>query len=249
MPNTLRVLMYHRTIPEGSPDLLTVTDEQLENQFKAIKKEGYSSVTLSEIIHHITRGKPLKEKAILLTFDDGYKNNLTVLYPLLKKYNLTAVIFLVPAYTELANSKKSDEYLTTEDILSMDAGVIEYGLHTFKHESYNTLTLAEIDKDIVKAKKWFEANGIKYQPAMAYTYGEFPKADKNKLTALFDIFERNGLQAAFNIGNRVNILPIQKKFVIQRIDVRGTETLNRFIAKVKTGKPITGFIKDLLGKP
>ena len=75
------------------------------------------------------------------------------------------------------------------------------------------------------------------------------KRNKNRLNALFKLFEKHDIQAAFNIGNRVNILPIQKKFVIQRIDVRGTETLNRFISKVRTGKPITGLIKDLLGKP
>lgn len=249
MGNNLRVLMYHRTIPVGAPDLLTVTAEQLESQLKAIKTEGYNCVTVNEIINHIANGTPLKDNAMLLTFDDGYKNNLTVLYPLLKKYNLSAVIFLVPGYTELANSNKSGEYLTVNDIRSMDPETIEYALHTFNHESYNTLDLDAIESDITKTKNWFHTNSIKYQPALAYTYGEFPKANKNKLNALFNLFEKHGIQAAFNIGNRVNTLPIQKKFVIQRIDVRGTETLNRFISKVKTGKPITGLIKDLLGKP
>lgn len=249
MGNNLRVLMYHRTIPNGIPDLLTVTTEQLESQFKAINKEGYNCVSVNEIINHITNGAPLKENAILLTFDDGYKNNLTVLYPLLKKYELRAVIFLVPGYTELANSNKSGEYLTLEDIRSMDPQTIEYGLHTFNHESYNTLDLTAIEGDIIKTQNWFHTHNIKYEPALAYTYGEFPKGNKKRLNALFKLFERHGIQAAFNIGNRVNILPIQKKFVIQRIDIRGTETLNRFISKVKTGKPITGLIKDLLGKP
>lgn len=249
MGNNLRVLMYHRTIPDGTPDLLTVTADQLENQFKAIKKEGYSCVTVNEIIDHIANGTPLKENAILLTFDDGYKNNLTVLYPLLKKHQLSAIIFLVPGYTELANSNKSEEYLTIGDIQSMDPETIEYGLHTFNHESYNTLDLGAIETDIIKTKNWFSTHGLRYQPALAYTYGEFPKGNKNKLNALFNLFESHGIKAAFNIGNRVNILPLQKKFVIQRIDVRGTETLNRFISKVKTGKPITGLIKDFLGKP
>ena len=249
MSNNLRVLMYHRTIPNGIPELLTVTAEQLENQFKAIKEQGYNCVTVNEIINHIANGTPLKENAILLTFDDGYKNNLTVLYPLLKKYELNAVIFLVPGYTELANSNKSAEYLTIEDIRSLDLKTIEYGLHTFNHESYNTLDLTAIEADIIKTKRWFHTHGVKYQPALAYTYGEFPKGNKNKLNALFNLFESHGIQVAFNIGNRVNTLPIQKKFVIQRIDVRGTETLNRFISKVKKGKPITGLIKDLLGKP
>ncbi|MFC0771376.1 polysaccharide deacetylase family protein [Terrimonas alba] len=249
MGNNLRVLMYHRTIPDGTPDLLTVTAEQLEDQFKAIKKEGYNCVTVNEIIHHIMNGTPLKENAILLTFDDGYKNNLTVLYPLLKKHELRALIFLVPGYTELANSNKSGEYLTIDDIRSMDPQTIEYGLHTFNHESYNTLDLTAIEADIIKTKNWFHTHEVKYEPALAYTYGEFPKRNKNRLNALFKLFEKHDIQAAFNIGNRVNILPIQKKFVIQRIDVRGTETLNRFISKVRTGKPITGLIKDLLRKP
>lgn len=246
--NGLTVLMYHKTIDTGNTDLLTVTRSQLEEHFKFLVSEGYNCVSLSEIIDHISTGVPLKNKPLILTFDDGYKNNLTVLYPLLQQYNLKAVIFLVPGYIEKAEAN-GKEYMTVKEIQSMHPGIVEFGLHTFDHKSYNSLTLDEIEQDVVKTKKWLEQFQIDYLPAHCYTYGEFPKNDKAKLAGLFSIFEKHGVKAAFNIGNRINSLPLKKKFVIQRIDVRGTEPLSRFISKVKKGKELVGFIKDILGKP
>jgi hypothetical protein len=246
--NGLRVLMYHKTIASGQQELLTVTASQLEEHFQFFQKEGYNCVSLREVVDHVTKGTSLKDKPIMLTFDDGYKNNMTVLYPLLRKYGMKAVIFLVPGYIEKGETN-DPQYMTVEDLLSMSQDVVEYGLHTFHHKSYNDLGLPEIEDDIVKSKQWLEKRGVPFIPAHCFTYGEFPKANKTKLAGLFDIFEKHGIQAAFNIGNRVNALPLKNKFVIQRIDVRGTESMSAFIPKVRKGKELVGFVKDLLGRP
>jgi len=247
--NGLRVLMYHKTIDTGQADSLTVTSEQLEEQFQFLLHEGYNCVSLQEVINHISNGSPLKKRPMILTFDDGYKNNFTVLYPLLQKYKLKAVIFLVPGYVEISEAGNGTEYLNIKDIRAMDPNVIEFGLHTFDHKNYNKLTLEEIEQDVIRTKSWLEKFKIDYLPAHCFTYGEFPKNDKAKLAGLFSIFEKHGIKAAFNIGNRINSLPLKKKFVIQRIDIRGTESLSQFIPKVRKGKEVVGFIKDILGKP
>jgi peptidoglycan/xylan/chitin deacetylase (PgdA/CDA1 family) len=168
---------------------------------------------------------------------------------LLQKYNLKAVIFLVPGFVELSEEGNRGEYLNIKDIRAMDPDIIEFGLHSFDHKSYNKLEPNDIEDDIIKTNDWFKTLKIKYLPALAYTYGEFPKGNKSKLMKLFGIFKKHGIKAAFNIGNRINSLPLKKKFVIQRIDVRGTESLSQFASKVKNGKVLTGFIKDILGKP
>jgi peptidoglycan/xylan/chitin deacetylase (PgdA/CDA1 family) len=240
--------MYHKTIESGQPESLTVTAQQLEEHFRFFQQEGYNCVSLREVVDHVVHGTTLRDNPLLITCDDGYKNNKTVLYPLLRKYNMKAVIFLVPGYIEKAEAN-DEQYMTVDDLLSMNSDVIEYGLHTFHHRSYNDLSLPEIENDIQQSKQWLEKRGVPFIPAHCFTYGEFPKADKTKLAGLFAIFERNGIQAAFNIGNRINALPIKNKFVIQRIDVRGTEPMSAFIPKVRKGKELVGFIKDLLGRP
>ena len=249
MKNELRVLMYHKTIDYGQTDLLTVSRDQLEEQFQLLLREGYNCVSLQEVLNHILNGSPMKKKPVILTFDDGYKNNFTVLYPLLQKYNLKAVIFLVPSFIKKAEAGNGIEYMNIEEILTMDPALVEFGLHTFDHKSYNKLELEAIEQDIIKTKEWFKAFKIKYRPALAYTFGEYPKGNKAKRMAIFSLFKKYGVQAAFNIGNRVNSLPLKQNFVIQRIDVRGTESLSKFSSKVKNGKIFTGFIKDILGKP
>ena len=247
--NGLRVLMYHKTIDTGHPDVLTVTRRQLEEQFQFLLQEGYNCVSIQEVINHISTGAPLKTNPLMLTFDDGYKNNFTVLYPLLQQYNLKAVIFLVPGYIEISEKGIGMEYLNIKDIRAMNPAIVEFGLHTFDHKSYMILDTKAVEADIIKTINWFDSYKINFLPAMAYTYGEFPKANKAKLTALFNLFKKHSIHAAFNIGNRINSLPLKKKFVIQRIEVRGTDSFGRFAAKVKKGKAITGFIKDILGKP
>ncbi|MGK2860348.1 MAG: polysaccharide deacetylase family protein [Chitinophagaceae bacterium] len=247
--NGLTVLMYHKTISAGPIDSLTVTSRQLEDQFQFLKDKGYNCVSVQEVIDHLENGTPLKKRPLILTFDDGYKNNYTVLYPLLKKHNLKAIIFLVPDLIDMSEGEDNLEYMSIQNLRTIDPAVIEFGLHTFDHKSYNKLELDTIEEDIIKTKNWFETNNISYVPAHAYTYGDFPKGNKTKLNALFNIFKSHGIKAAFNIGNRINTLPLKSNFVIQRIDVRGTESLSKFISKVKRGKVITGFVKDILGKP
>ena len=168
---------------------------------------------------------------------------------MLQKYNLKAVIFLVPGFIEKAETGNSKEYMDIKEIKSMDPGIVEFGLHTFDHKSYNEIEPDDIEEDIIKSKEWFKTFEINYLPAHAYTFGNYPKSNKSKRMAIFSLFKKYGIQAAFNIGNRVNALPLKNNFVIQRIDVRGTDSLSQFSSKVKNGKVLTGFIKDILGKP
>jgi len=247
--DTLTVLMYHKIIDSDRPNKLTVTRRQLEEQLDFLVNEGYTCVSLKEILNHISTGIPLAQKAILLTFDDGHKTDYTVLYQLLQQYKLKAVIFLVPALVETSKPNNESEYLNINDIRAMDDDIIEFGLHTYDHKNYNKIDLSIIEEDIIKTKTWFDLFNVKYSPVLAYTYGDFPKNDNAKLITFFNLFKKHGIQAAFAIGNRINILPIKKKFIIQRIEVRGTDPLPRFISKVKKGKIVTGFIKDILGMP
>ncbi len=246
---SLTVLMYHRTIIDGPIDSLTVNSRQLEEQFQFLKEEGYNCISVGEVIDHLQNGTPLKSKSLVLTSDDGYKNNYTVLYPMLKKHGLKAIIFLVPDLINMSEEEDNSEYMSLDNLRTIDSSIIEFGLHTYDHKSYNKLEPDKIEDDIIKTINWFASNKINYVPAHAYTYGEFPKGNKFKLDALFSIFYKHGIKAAFNIGNRINVLPLKSNYVIQRIDVRGTESLSQFISKVRRGKVITGFIKDILGKP
>ena len=239
MSKKLPVLMYHRVTENGASDPLTVTLQDIEKQFLHLKNNNYCTISLSELMDTINHRIPLPTKPVLLTFDDGYKDNFTALYPLLKKYNYKANIFLVSEFINTVNP--SGEYLTTKDITLMDTDLVQFALHTVNHKSYKNISLDEIDNDIKDCKQQLSDLGISYQPCLAYTFGSYPKKDIQKRNALFALLKKHSIQLAFKIGNRINSLPVKNKFLIERIDVRGNESFLKFKLGLRFGKKIFPF--------
>ena len=96
---TLRVLMYHKVndIPDNPT---TVPVAHFDEQLAQLRELGYRVVGLDEVLDHYTLRKPLPPRAVLITFDDGYRDTLENAMPLLQKYGYQAVIFVPVAYME-----------------------------------------------------------------------------------------------------------------------------------------------------
>jgi len=235
----LRVLMYHKISADGYNDYLTVPAAALEAQFKYLVNENYSPISFSDLVKHVRCGKTLPAKPVLITFDDGYRDNYTVMYPLLKKYGMKANIFLVPSFLEQQGSAANgEEYLSLHDIQAMDRQLVEYGLHSFDHKSYKMLSAAEIDMDIAKTKARLITMNIPFQPCLAFPYGAFPKRNPAKLAAFFNVLTENKVALAFRIGNRLNELPLENPLLIQRLDIRGNDPFEKFTSLLRRGKSI-----------
>lgn len=234
----LRVLMYHKIESKFPPDFLTVTTYQLEKQFKILQEKQYNCISMQDLIDYQLFQKPLPSNPFILTFDDGYQNNFSQLYPLLLKYNFKAVIFLVGDFINKSELNEAGErlYLSTEEINQMDPAVVEFALHSFDHKSYNDLSVEEIDADILASKQTLQNLGIKYLPCHAYTYGAFPKKDATKRNQLFMLLSKHNIEVAFRIGNRINKLPLENPYLVQRIDIRGSDSFFQFRAKLRTGR-------------
>ena len=74
----------------------TVLPDIFERQCRYLASNGYKTLSADEFLHTMRRPGPLVKKTVVLTFDDGLKTVWTVAYPILKKYNLKAVCFLIP---------------------------------------------------------------------------------------------------------------------------------------------------------
>lgn len=224
----LPVLMYHDITRHGEPGFLTVTLYRLEQQLRYIKEKGYQPVSLRQLYSHLTEGRSLPRKPVLLSFDDGFKSNFTYLYPLLVQYGLKAVVFLVGSYLNAAENNERNQYLHVNDIMQMDPAYIDYGLHSFAHRSYADLSIDEIDADLQKMNSTFASLNIPVVPLFAYPFGAFPKKNKEKMLRLIRLFDKHHIAGAFRIGNRINAVPVKNVFVMERIDVRGTDTFFKF---------------------
>lgn len=99
---TLRVpiLQYHR-VNSGEDDYfdLAVAPEYFEKQMKCLTRH-YNVISLAELIDRLRQGTPIPKRPAVVTFDDGYRDNYLVAYPILKKYKVPATIFLTVGYID-----------------------------------------------------------------------------------------------------------------------------------------------------
>ncbi|WP_022670287.1 polysaccharide deacetylase family protein [Hippea alviniae] len=93
MQTSVPVLLYHHI--NYDDDVLSIPPELFEEHLKFLKSEGYVSITKEQLGEYLETGKKDWDKAVLITFDDGYLDTWVHAYPLLKKYGFNAILFLV----------------------------------------------------------------------------------------------------------------------------------------------------------
>lgn len=229
--------MYHRIWP-GRQDGLTLTPEQLREQWLYLKGEGYAALSMSDFLSIASGKKAAPEKAVLLTFDDGYHNNLTYVYPLLKELGWCATIFIIADTldgTASAEGEAIDRKLTAGELKSIDPEYIQLGFHGYHHENFSKITVPEINMAMYQSRDAFKKAGVSFEPVLAYPYGARPKI-KSDLDEMKHSLSANGIQAAFRIGNKPERIPSADMLEIMRIDMRGEDTLEDFKIKLRKGK-------------
>ncbi len=99
------VFMYHHVnLHKG--DIITVTPDIFDAQMQFLKEAGYRTLNVDELVEIAYGNLEIKEKAVAVTFDDGYLDNYVYAFPVLKKYNIKATIFIVTDWVE-----KSSEFV------------------------------------------------------------------------------------------------------------------------------------------
>lgn len=161
-PRPVPILMYHSIGVKRRNNLL-VAPNKFAAQIKHLHKAGYQSICFQTLENHWKFGKPLPAKPILLTFDDGYKDNYTIAYPILRKYKFKATIFVISNYVGDAN------HLSQNQIKEMmKSGLIDIGAHTKSHPDLTTVPSEKMYREIFGSKQSL----TKYtgKPAIAFAY-------------------------------------------------------------------------------
>jgi len=137
---TLDILMYHH-ISDAAGSNTIISAERFEEHLKALTDAGYNTVSVSDIIDFVEKGTALPEKALLLTFDDGYQSNYDYAFPILQKYNMKALV------SPIGISMGTDKYRATnitdlpyfgwDEAREMEkSGIFEIGAHTYDMHLY-----------------------------------------------------------------------------------------------------------------
>ncbi|WP_338994595.1 polysaccharide deacetylase family protein [Fusobacterium animalis] len=174
------VIMYHRVInnPENEGVYGTyIYEDMFKKHLQYLKDKNYTVITFKDLDKIGWRNRFEKgRKYIILTFDDGYKDNYDLAFPILKEFNFKATIFLMGSLTYnewdvKAGGERKFSLMSVEMIKEMQDYGIEFGAHTFNHPKINTLSNEEIEHQIVDVKKPLEEKIGKEIITFAYPYG------------------------------------------------------------------------------
>lgn len=143
------ILMYHHIRDFNDPNNpvdtnLSTPVQRFSDQMQWLKENGYTTITLSELF-----SGSLPEKPIVLTFDDGYRDNYTDAYRILKDNGQKGVFFLI-------SSTGGGGYLTQAEIREMSDGGMEMESHTVDHPDLSQLGDDALVKELVESKKTIE---------------------------------------------------------------------------------------------
>ena len=229
----LRVLMYHRVSSDPSRDILSVTPFSFAEQMKWLREEGYTVLPVEEALSRLDEGT-LPDRAISITFDDGYRDNFEEAFPVLSRYRMPAMIFPVtgfvlgegehPRYRE---NTVPVEYLTPEQIRLMKDAGMSFGCHTHTHSHLSGISPREAVLEIRQAKKLLEEWVGESVHVFAYPNGFFHLEHFRMLEAL-------GFDAAFSVKAGTN-RPGDPRWCLRRTEISGRDSLRDFIHKMRGG--------------
>lgn len=166
------IIMYHSVNPDAKREnRLAVTPQAFERQMSFLKRHNYNVLPLEKLAALIKQKQKIPSKTIAITLDDGYKDNYTYAFPILKKYNLTANIFVI--YNEV--ERPQNDRLSWPEIKEMQSsGLIYFGSHTLGPEPLiNIKSRAEIKRQIFESKKALEKKLGQAVIMFSYPEGRF----------------------------------------------------------------------------
>jgi len=177
----LPVLVYHKIgVPPAGSELkdLWVSPENFRAQVAWLLAHGYTTVLFSDLAKAHKKHKELPSKAVLITFDDGYENNYTYAYKILRELGAKGNIFVVFNTIGKANLWHNPGTEPWVNMASMEmlkemqeSGVIEFGSHTMNHPNLEKLPFEDAAWELAESKKQLEAALGREMCAFAYPYG------------------------------------------------------------------------------
>ena len=237
---SLPVLLYHRIVNKQSvigKHKVYVQEKDFEKQMLYLKNNGYQTITFFDL-----QQQPSMDlyKKVIITFDDGYKDNYELMFPILKKYGFKAVIYLVTKINYnswgVAEGEPRIDMMSPEQVKEMSDYGIEMGGHTQLHKDLLKCTTQERIQEIKGSKEDVENLINKKAISFAYPFGGINN-DIKKATQ----------EAGYTYAVSTNTGPKEfgsDFFQIRRIEITPKTTLSSFKNKVSGRYFYPSFLKS-----
>lgn len=228
------ILMYHHVLSknEGSKkyrDDLYIDTFNFEKQMEYINKSNFTSINFDELSLILDKKKDLPKKPIILTFDDGYKDTLNNVLPILNKYQIKAVVSLATGFVGKTNNwdfnvPPSGSIIDEAQILNLIKDGISFESHTVTHQHFDKIDINKLKYELEESKTYLENLLKKQINTVVYPYGEYSN-DVKKFAKL----------SGYKFGCAINSTQryvLEDLYEIRRVYVKGSDSLLDFKRKV-----------------
>lgn len=236
------ILMYHSI--DNNDIFFNVTPEDFERQMKYLKRKGYKVVRLVELVEKLRKKEEINPKTVVITLDDGFKDNYINALPILKKYGFPATIFLSTAYM---GRKMENSFGHPLDIMDWDearemeaSGLIDFGCHSHTHPAMEKLNLKEFIYEVQESSRLLKRHLENPVMIFAYPKGIFKKEQ-------LDYLKKVGFLAGVKVdeglvGGNDDLLTLRRNLIYSK------GGFSQFKGKLCATVEIFNFFNNLLRK-
>lgn len=219
------VLLYHfvgrETLERDgrSVSRFNVTAADFEAQLMLLKQLGYHPVTVGEIAAAMEGKATLPERPIVLTFDDGWREQYDVAFPILQRYRMRATFFVSTSFVGYPR------FMTWEELAEMRDAGMEIASHGRKHINLADAEDDEAWREIARSREVLEEKLGVSVVSFAYPFGGYRKG----LPAMLD---RAGYQIAVGVGGSSAVHRPGSRYYLRRMEVSGFHPLRMFLDRL-----------------
>ena len=177
---SLRVLMYHK-VNDLPNNRMSIPPSLFDEQMAQLRELGYTVVDLDAVLAHYLEHAPLPPGAVLITFDDGYRDNLVNAAPVLQRHGYAAVQFVPIAFVGETRPLPHENYLAAhgvhnptvdwDEIRSLESYGVRIESHGISHKPLAELEIDEAAREIAISKLTLEERLGRRVRAFSYVKG------------------------------------------------------------------------------
>lgn len=193
------ILLYHRFGPSVA-DSMTVTTAVFESHLRFLRDNGYTVIRLAELVDgYLGKGPVPKPKSVVITADDGHLSVCTVMFPLIRKYQVPVTLFIYPS--AISNASYA---MTWDQLRNMHgSGLVDVQSHSYWHPNFikerRRMSGAEFERSVdMQLKKSREVIGKRLGVSAYMLAWPFGLYDDWLMTRA----RQDGYVAAFTIDGR-----------------------------------------------
>jgi peptidoglycan/xylan/chitin deacetylase (PgdA/CDA1 family) len=232
------ILMYHSVASDpresGSPAYygLTTTKEVFQRQMKYLHALHYKTLGIEEAYERMAGADTTcAEKAVVITFDDGFEDFMTAAFPILNRYGFTATVYLPTDYIHAERRAFSGRScLRWNEVKALHAGGITFGSHTVSHPQLKQLGGKTIRYEMQQSKETIEGILGSRVTTFSYPYA-FPEGNESFKAFLQDTLAEcgylNGVTTRIGMADRCNC-----RYLLPRLPVNTCDDMRLFRAKL-----------------